>query len=256
MEYLVEGNRTYELEVHLGVTTSTYDGEGEIVRRGDPSGTNHRTLEESLKSFQGTVYQTPPMYSALKIGGKRLYTLARSGIEVEREPRKVEISRIEILEWAPPLLVLKVESGKGAYMRSLAHDLGEGLGCGGYLRKLVRLRSGPFLVAEAIKIATLQETDNPDSWKNHLRPSDFVLLHLRSVTVSRAAERFIRSGHAVSLPAYLGINADYMEPYRAYTQDGRFLAVVRFDKSRNQWQPHKVFNLDTPSPYAPTRDET
>jgi len=251
MEYLVESDREYQMEVYLGASTATYDGEGEVVKKGDPSGISREAVEEALKSFQGNIYQTPPMYSALKQEGKRLYELARAGIEVERQPRKVEISRIEILEFAPPSLRLKVSSGKGAYMRSLAHDLGEALGCGGYLKNLVRLRSGHFRMEDAIPIARLQEADPPHPWKEFLQPVDYVLLHMKSVAVSRAAERYIRGGQSVSLPPHIGVYAGYMEKYRAYTQDGCFLAVVGFDKPRNQWQPYKVFNLDTTSPYAP-----
>ena len=256
MEYLVDSTREYQMEVHLGITTSTYDGEGEIVKRGDPSGLDGGVVEEALKSFQGIVYQTPPMYSAIKLDGKRLYKLARSGIEVERQPRKVEMSRIEILDFSPPSLTLKVDSGRGAYMRSLAHDLGEALGCGAYLTNLIRLRSGPFRVEDAIPITRVQETVGPDSWKEYVQPTDFVLLHMKGLTVSKAAERYIRSGQTVSLPPHIGVYAGYMERYRTYTQDGRFLAVVCFDKPRNQWQPYKVFNLDTPSPYAPTPDNS
>ena len=114
MEYLVEGDKEYHMEIQLGETTSTYDGEGEVVKKGDPSGVDREVLEETLKRFQGIVYQTPPMYSAIKIDGKRLYKLARSGIEVERQPRKVEIPHIEILEFASPSLVLRVGKWEGA----------------------------------------------------------------------------------------------------------------------------------------------
>ena len=252
MEYLVESPRQYRMEVHLGVTTSTYDGEGKVVKTGDPSSLDRGYVEEIVNSFRGTVYQTPPMYSAIKQGGQRLYKLARSGIEVERQPRKVEIPRIEILTFAPPSLVLEVDSGKGAYMRSLGHDLGEALGCGGYLSDLIRLRSGAFWVEDAVAITQFQEAISAGSWREYLQPVDFVLLDLKSVAVGISAERYIRSGHAVSLPQYAGLYPGYLERYRAYTQDGRFLAVMSFDKPQNQWRPHKVFDLDTPSPYAPT----
>ena len=256
MEYLVDSERTYRMEVHLGATTSTYDGEGEPVQQGDPSGLTRSDVEEALKSFQGTIYQTPPMYSALKQKGKRLYDLARFGIVVEREPRKVEISCIEILEFDPPSLILNVDSGRGAYMRSLAHDLGEALGYGGYLKGLVRLRAGPFKVEDAVSMARLQEAESVELWKENLLPVDFVLLHMKSVAVSKAAERYIRSGQPVSLPPHLAVSAGYLERYRAYTQDGRFLAVVGFDKPRNRWQPYKVFDVDSSSPYAPTLQGT
>ncbi len=253
MEYLVEGGKEYRMKVRLGITTSTYDGEGGVVKRGDASSVDVETTERALDSFRGVIDQIPPMYSAIKVEGKRLYDLARSGVEVERKPRKVEVSKIEIEEFDPPLLVMRVHSGRGAYMRSLAHDLGEALGCGGYLSELVRLRSGPFDADSTVSIDRLEEMaqDGSDSWKEHLSPPDFVLLHLKSVGVTKAAERYIRNGQPASLSPRISVYASYMEMCRAYTEDGRFLAVMTFDKPTNLWHPDKVLNLDKPSPYAP-----
>ena len=251
MEYLVERDREYYMEVFLGATTSTYDAEGEVVAAGDPSGLSSADVEESLKAFLGIVFQTPPMYSAIKVKGERLYQLARSGVEVERQPRKVEIADIELIQFQAPSLILKVVSGRGAYMRSLAHDLGAALGCGAYLKKLVRLRSGPFKSEEAVLMSKLQEADGPDGWEQYLQTPDYALLHMKGVAVAKAGEKYLRSGQSISLPPDVSFRAGYMEKYRAYTDDGRFLAVLSFDKPRNQWQPDKVFALGTPSPYAP-----
>ena len=253
MEHLLEGARHYRLKVHLGVTTTTYDGEGEVTRTQDPSGIDRETTEKALESFRGDSEQTPPMYSAIKVDGKRLYKLARSGIEVDRQPRKVRIPSIEIEEFAPPVVVMRVQSGRGAYMRSLAHDLGELLGCGGYLSGLVRLSSGPFLAEEAVSMDKLQE--DVESWRDYLLPPDFALLHLKAVAVPKTAERYIVSGQPVRLPPQISVYAGYMEKYRAYVQDGRFLAVISFDKPNNQWRPYKVLNLRSASPYAPVTDE-
>ena len=252
MEFLIESTKEYRMEVYLGATTSTYDGEGEVVKRGDPSAFTSQEIEHALESFRGTIFQTPPMYSALKVEGKRLYTLARAGIEVEREPRRVEIPRLEILEFSPPTLVLMVESGRGAYMRSLAHDLGEALGCGGYLSSLIRLRSGSFKAEDAVAMERILDNRQDDGWREFFHPVDFPLLRLKSVTVGKEAERYIRSGQPVALPPDVGAYAGYMERYRAYTSDGRLLAVVAFDRPRNQWRPYKVFSLESPSPYAPS----
>lgn len=250
MEYLVDTERAYRMEVHLGITTTTYDGEGEVVKRRDSSGLSQGQVEEAMKSFQGLIQQMPPMYSALKVGGKRLYKLARAGVEVERELRQVEISRIEILDFTPPSLLLQVDSGRGAYMRSLGHDLGEALGCGGYLKSLTRLKAGPFSAEDTVPLSEIQEADGGDGWRSHLLPPDFVLLHLKGMSVSKAAERFLRAGQSVSMNPELGAYAGYMERYRVYTQAGQFLALVSFDKPKNQWRPYKVFSLDLPSPYA------
>ena len=128
MDHVVGGRKVYLMEITFGVTTSTYDGEGEVVKTGDPSGLTRETIEDALEPFLGNVQQTPPMYSAIKVGGQRLYKLARAGIEVEVASRPVEIHDIRIVECNLPSLTLEVECGKGAYMRSLAHDLGEDMG--------------------------------------------------------------------------------------------------------------------------------
>ena len=250
MELLVDSGKEYRMEVELGKTTSTYDGEGEVVKTGDPSDLTPQKIEDTLQAFRGTIDQTPPMYSALKVDGKRLYKLARSGIEVERQPRSVEIHHLEVLESSPPLLILLAESGRGAYMRSLAHDLGEALGCGAYLKGLVRLRSGSFKSEESVSLEQFLE-HSQDDWMEHLQPVDFPLLNLNSLTVGPEAERLLRSGQPVVLPADIGAYVGYMERHRAYTSDGRLVGVVSFDRPKNQWRPYKVFNLDAPSPYAP-----
>ena len=251
MEFLVAGPREYRMEVRLGVSTSTYDGEGKVTREGDTSGLSREAVEDALSAFQGLIDQIPPMYSAIKVDGKRLYKLARAGIEVERQPRKVEISRTEILEYSPTSLVMNVASGRGAYMRSLAHDLGEALGCGAYLSRLVRLKAGPFTVEDAVTMDVLRGEGEEHTWNKYLLAVDWVLLSMKGVVLNQAAERYIRSGQSVNVAPHIAVQAGYMERYRAYGPDGRFLAVVSFDKPKNQWRPYKVFNLDTASPYAP-----
>ena len=141
MEYVVDGSKEYRGTVEMGVETDTYDAMGEAVRRADTSGVTAYRIEGALDSFEGEVMQVPPMYSALKIKGKRLYNLARAGIEVEREARPVKVHDVKLLDYTPPHAVVEVSCGRGFYMRSLAHDLGQALGCGGHLKELVRLRS-------------------------------------------------------------------------------------------------------------------
>ena len=256
MEFLVDGPKEYRMEVRLGMSTSTYDGEGEVTREGDTSGLSREAVEETLSTFQGVIDQIPPMYSAIKVDGKRLYKLARAGIEVERQPRKVEISRTEILEYSPTSLVMNVASGRGAYMRSLAHDLGEALGCGAYLSRLVRLKAGAFRVEDAVTMDVLRGEGEEGAWNQSLLAVDWVLLSMKGVVLNLAAEKYIRSGQSVNAAPGIGFQAGYMERYRAYGPDGRFLAVVSFDKPRNQWRPYKVFNLDVASPYAPVHAAT
>ena len=253
MEFLVDGPKEYLMEVRLGAATATYDAEGEITDEGDYSGITLNDVHRVLEEFHGLIDQAPPMYSALKVDGKRLYELARAGVEVEREPRKVEIYRTEVLDFVPPIVTVKVESGRGAYMRSLAHDLGERLGCYAYLDKLVRLKAGPFTSDDGVRMADFESDDDvSEGVAKHLLPVDFVLLDMKSVEVSKAAERFLKNGQSINASPQMAATAGYMEKFRAYDTNGRFLAVVVYDKPKNQWKPYKVFQLDSPSIFAPT----
>ena len=254
MEFLVDGPKEYLMEVRLGAATATYDAEGEITYEGDYSGVTLDDVNRELEEFHGLIDQAPPMYSALKVDGKRLYELARAGVEVEREPRKVEVYRTEVLDFAPPIVTIKVESGRGAYMRSLAHDLGERLGCYAYLDRLVRLKAGPFTSEDGVKMADLESSeDAAESVTKHLLPVDFALLDMKSVEVSKAAERFLKNGQSINASPQMAATAGYMEKFRAYDTSGRFLAVVVYDKPKNQWKPYKVFQLDSPSIFAPAQ---
>ncbi len=253
MDYVVGGAKRYVMQVKLGETTSTYDAEGEVLETRDPGGVTRTQVEKALQPFLGLVQQKPPMYSAVKVGGQRLYKLARAGVEVERQPRPVEIYNMSILECETPNLTLDVECGKGAYMRTLAHDLGEALGCGGHVADLERLSCGAFHAETALTPDQLEESvSGSEGWQEHLLPVDWILKDLKTLSVGPHAERYLRDGQRVSLNDS-GAAAGYLEPYRAYSLDGRFLAVVRFDRPTNSWKPVKVFQTDTPSPYAPAR---
>ena len=168
MTYLIEGGKEYEMDIRLGITTTTYDAEGEVVDSQEVSSISDSLITRTMKSFEGTIYQTPPMYSALKVNGQRLYKLARSGIEIPREPRVVEIPKIEIISFNSPDLKLRVECKRGVYMRSLGHDIGQKLGCGAYVTRLVRSRAGPFRSVDSIEIDTLNEKSDNAVWKTHL----------------------------------------------------------------------------------------
>ena len=251
MDFVVGGRKRYKMEVALGVSTTTYDAEGETVDTRSLDGITREQVEEAIPSFIGVIDQLPPVYSALKVQGQRMYKLARAGVEFEREPRPVEIYDVRLVEFAPPKLILEVDCGKGAYMRSLAHDLGETLGCGGHVVDLVRLSTGRFHADESITPVQLEEAAaETEGWEKHLHPIDWVLKDLRSVSVGKQAENFLRNGQAVSLaPQFM--DTAYLEAFRAYSSDGRFLALVRFDRPANSWRPVKVFQLDSPSPFAP-----
>ena len=251
MDQILDSLKRYRVEIELGATTSTYDAEGEVVKTGDPNNITRADIETALAPFIGLVDQIPPMYSAIKVNGQRLYNLARAGVEVQRKARQVEIHDIQVKALALPRVVLIVECGRGVYMRSLAHDLGQALGCGGYVTDLVRQYSGGFPVEESVTLEQLEEAcESPSGWQSYLYPVDWALRDLRSITVSPHAEQYLSHGQSIGL-GRADYDAGYLEQFRAYTADGRFLALVRCDRSAQVWRPIKVFQIPTPSPYAP-----
>ena len=252
MEYVVGRTKRYTVAIKLGETTKTFDAEGEVAKSGDPSGITAEAIQAVLPAFTGAVMQTPPMYSAIKINGQRLYKLARAGIEVEREARPVEIYDIQIVEFSLPTVVINVECGRGVYMRSLAHDLGSALGCGGYVTDLVRTYSGGFNIEDSLTLEQIEQANARDStgWQQHLFPVDAVLRDLRAVKISTQAQQYLSNGQSVGI-GRAGMEATYLEQFRLYSEEGHFLALARCDLSTNSWKPVKVFQTVAPSPYSP-----
>lgn len=149
----LQSDKEYQATLHLGVSTDTYDLEGQVIKQSDLVPTLEE-IQNKLLSFQGEVDQTPPMFSAKKIDGKKLYELARKGIEIERKSVRVQM-KVELVRYNYPELEIRVCCSKGTYIRSIAHDLGTALGCGAHLTQLVRLRSGPFKLEQCIPQAEL-----------------------------------------------------------------------------------------------------
>ncbi|MBE0597694.1 MAG: tRNA pseudouridine(55) synthase TruB [Desulfuromonadales bacterium] len=156
VEFLMGGEKSYRAVLKLGESTDTQDAEGTVLERRPLGDLDRQTIEAACLPLTGCIRQRPPMYSALKRNGVPLYTLARQGIEVERDERQVQINRLQVLEVQLPLVTLEVDCTKGTYIRTLAHDLGEALGCGAHLTALRRTRSGPFTAGESVALAQLE----------------------------------------------------------------------------------------------------
>lgn len=240
MEYMLDSSKEYVGELCLGISTDSYDAEGEITHRYDPSDVTRDQVEDVLNGFLGQIEQVPPMFSALKRHGKRLYELARQGIEVEREPRPMTVHSIRLANWKPPIATVQIECSRGFYMRSLAHDIGVRLGCGAHLRSLRRLRTGRFRIADAVLIEHAQRSFEDGSWTELLFSPDSVLGDLRALVVGERKRNDIQNGRAVPL-AGERCDAQSDERFRAYSLNGEFLAVMRFDSSGKCWRPDKVF---------------
>lgn len=238
VEFLQDATKTYRAQIELGVVTDTYDAAGSIIQRRDSSGISREQLTAALTPFCGLIRQIPPMYSAVKHQGKPLYQLARAGITVERGSRLAQIYRLELVDWQPPLATIEVICGKGTYIRSLAYDLGQALGCGAYLKRLIRLRYGLFDIKDAISLPQLEDACRYGYWRQFIHPIDSVLLHWAALVVSDDNRQNIRHGRPLVLES--GTFAE--NRCRVYALDGHFIAVLRFNPERGQWQPEKVFS--------------
>jgi tRNA pseudouridine55 synthase len=238
VEFLMDNKKTYRASIELGKATDTFDGSGKVVYQGDTSNIDIKKVERVLEAFRGNIEQTPPMYSALKHQGQPLYQLARAGINIERKSRPVTIFRLELVTWQPPLVTLEIECSKGTYIRSLANDLGEVLGCGAYLKSLIRSRYGIFNIEEAISLAQLEEEVKGGNWQQYLYPIDSVLQDMSAIKVDEGGEAAIRTGNLLKNMAQDNAEGKYC---RAYSRDGRFLGILTRDKDSGNWRPKKVF---------------
>lgn len=194
--YLTGGDKTYRATIRLGVTTDTLDAAGEVTGE-KPVECSEEAARAAVQSFLGEQEQVPPMYSAKKIDGKRLYELARQGIEVERESKKVTIHTLEVTSVKLPELVLEVRCSAGTYVRVLARDIGERLGCGAHLKALVRLAAGPFTLNDAVSLQAI--IDDPEVGKKAVLPVGRALALLPRIDLPPDVGRMIQDGYQLTV---------------------------------------------------------
>jgi len=240
--FLMAASKCYRAQIQLGVTTDTDDASGQIIQQGDPSGIDRRQVESALSSFCGVIEQVPPRYSAVKHQGRPLYQLARAGIMVERHSRPARIYRLELLDFQSPVVTVEVECGKGTYIRAVARDLGQLLGCGASLKSLARLRCGLFDISGAVSVPQLVTAFRYGYWSRLVYPIDIVLSQWLAMVVSDETGRLISQGRPVTLGKDSSSALSGAENRcRVYTPEGSFLGIVRFDTEASAWQPEKVF---------------
>jgi tRNA pseudouridine55 synthase len=251
LEYLLLGRKEYEATLLLGVSTDTYDAEGTVTRTCNPQGIGLDDIQAVLQRFVGEILQVPPIYSALKHQGTRLYEYARAGIDVPREPRIVSVYKIDISSFDSPRLRLTIECGRGTYIRSIASDLGEALGCGAHLESLTRTRVGPFRLRDSVDLASLPALVSSQDWDDYLNAPDTALEHEGAAIVDDEHALALRQGKMIQLNPDIGAyQHDLSSISRAYSVDGRFVAVIRFDDSADAWRPEKVLQTESGVSYA------
>lgn len=271
---LTDWDKEYIAVLRLGLATDTQDMTGRILSEctlGQMEALTEERVREAVLSFQGSYNQIPPMYSALKVDGKKLYELARAGKEVERSPRTVRIQEIEILEMELPTVRMRVVCSKGTYIRTLCHDIGARLGCGGAMESLTRSRVGIFRIEEALTLAELEKLRDEGTIASVIVPPDAIFAGCRAVIVNAAGGRMAQNGNQLSpvqiarivspeawrrmrtrtggqpAPAMqaepdtgFGKPADG-EQARVYDEDGKFYGIYACSSADGVWKPVKMF---------------
>ncbi len=216
VEFFEHAEKIYEATLRLGVTTDTEDITGTVLEEREVCVSEQEFLDV-LPQFRGKIQQIPPMYSAIKVDGKKLYDLARQGKEVERKPREIEIFELTCLEFSGQTARLRIHCSKGTYIRTLCKDMGAALGCGGCMEALRRVQAGEYAIAEAVPLAELLETENSEKY---LRPVDSMFRNHPAITLTVKQEQRCRNGNSFSIALDDGT-------YRVYGQNGDFLALSR-----------------------------
>ena len=244
-DMLTDWDKEYIAVLRLGVVTDTQDMTGKILRQcmaGQPEFMEEERIRSAILGFVGEYDQIPPMYSALKVGGKKLYELAREGKEIERNPRKVYIREIEIKELDLPRVKMRVVCSKGTYIRTLCHDIGERLGCGGAMESLIRSRVGIFGIEDALTLAQIERLRDESKIADVIISPDNVFSEKRAVIVTEQGRRMAENGNVLRLNQLTGTdNLAEAEMVRVYDDLGKFYGIYQFENITGVIKPVKMF---------------
>lgn len=240
-DMLADKDKEYVAELLLGVETDTQDTTGKVLFR-RPVETSEEQVRACAASFLGEYAQIPPMYSALKVDGKKLYELARAGREVERKARQVFIHELEILEIKLPVVRLRVVCSKGTYIRTLCADIGAKLGCGGVMQSLVRTRVGKFTLGNAVTLSVLQGLKDGNRLREVLLPVDSMFADCPQLHVQEAFRKLLDNGNAF-YPSQTVEGETYASGrwVRVYRRDESFAGIYAYEAEKRRYQPVKMF---------------
>lgn len=243
-DMLADKSKEYIALMRLGVITDTQDMSGKILEKREVL-CEEETVKEAVFSFVGEYAQIPPMYSALKVNGKKLYELAREGKEIERQPRQVFIEEIEILSIELPLVKMRVSCSKGTYIRTLCQDIGEKLGCGGAMESLQRTRAGAFVSENAATLSEIERMAKDGSIMQKIVPVDAVFASFAKGIVKKEFRKRIDNGNFL-LPEHIDIvegvfSQEQGSQYRIYNDENIFCGIFEYRRAENQLKPVKMF---------------
>ncbi len=240
-DMLTEKEKEYKAVMLLGVTTDTQDTTGRVLSEKTVTVTEEQ-VEQACRSFLGKYQQVPPMYSALKVNGKKLYELAREGKEVERKAREVEILDLQILSVQLPRVEFLVRCTKGTYIRTLCTDIGEKLGCGACMESLLRTKVGSFDLEHSVTLSQLEDLRDEGRVDSVLFPVEKAFEQTAFLTVKEEFSKLLHNGNPLTVNQLL---EERREPagvwVRMYSPEGRFMAVYTYDEQKGRYQPVKMF---------------
>lgn len=241
-DLLTDRDKTYEAVLLLGIRTDTQDVTGTVTDRGDIQGITREMVEQAAHKYVGEYDQIPPMYSALKVNGKKLYELAREGKTIERKARRVRIYELEILEEALPRVRLRVRCSKGTYIRTLCDDIGADLGCYGCMEALLRTSVGPFALEEACRLEEVEAAVKAGELGKMLCPIDRLFAEYPAVQVKEGLEKLAYNGNGLkrSMTDGDGETRDGA-CVRIYDAGGNFLALYRYHREAEEYTTVKMF---------------
>lgn len=239
-DILTDKDKVYEAVMLLGVETDTQDTTGEILKK-LPVEESESVVKEAILSFVGEYAQIPPMYSALKVNGKKLYELAREGKTVERKARNVQIFSIEILEMDLPRVRMSVHCSKGTYIRTLCHDIGQKLGCGGCMEKLLRTKAGIFELADTLKLAEINALAKEGLVEEKIISVDELFEDHSKVWTKQEYDVVVHNGNRVKMKMFQEKLPENTERLRVYDSKGEFIGVYEVCSERGDFKPVKMF---------------
>ena len=239
-DILTDKDKVYEAVMLLGVETDTQDTTGEILKK-LPVEESESVVKEAILSFVGEYAQIPPMYSALKVNGKKLYELAREGKTVERKARNVQIFSIEILEMDLPRVRMSVHCSKGTYIRTLCHDIGQKLGCGGCMEKLLRTKAGIFELADTLKLAEINALAQEGLVEEKIISVDELFEDHSKVWTKQEYDVVVHNGNRVKMKMFQEKLPENTERLRVYDSKGEFIGIYEFCSERGDFKPVKMF---------------
>lgn len=241
-DMLTDKNKTYETVLLFGKTTDTQDISGQVLQEQDWTSLNEDMVTSAIRSFVGEYDQIPPMYSALKVNGKKLYELAREGIEIERKARPVTILSIQIQKIELPRVWMEVSCSKGTYIRTLCHDIGVLLGCGACMESLIRTKVSRFALEESLTLAEIQEKKDAGMLQKILTPIDAMFDAYPKVVLKEAFVSLVYNGNSFLLK-HIQEDVELMdcERVRVYNDAGEFVAIYQYIKEKELFQTEKMF---------------